>query len=394
MTSELNPPKRLLMGPGPSDVHPRVLRAMSTPLLGHLDPEFLKLMNETKDLLKIVYQTENKLTIPMSGTGSAGMETVFVNLVEPGDSVIIGVNGLFGQRMVDVAERCGATVVQVKAPWGEIIEPVAIDQALKENPGTKLVAIVHAETSTGVMQPLKEISNIVHQHNALFVCDMVTSIGGIPTEIDANQVDAAYSGTQKCLSAPPGLAPVTFGDRALEAMANRKTKVQSWYLDLSMIQNYWNDERFYHHTAPITMVYSLREALRIIMEEGLDNVFARHKKFGTALHAGLEAMGLELLVAKEHRLYQLTSVLIPEGVNDLEVRKQLLAKYGLEIGGGLGGLKGKVWRIGLMGYNATQTNVTQFLAALEDVLLEQSFQCEPGAGLRAANEAIKEQVSV
>jgi alanine-glyoxylate transaminase / serine-glyoxylate transaminase / serine-pyruvate transaminase len=394
MTYELNPSKRLLMGPGPSDVHPRVLRAMTTPLLGHLDPEFLKLMNETKDLLKIVFQTENRLTIPMSGTGSAGMETVFVNLVEPGDKVIVGVNGLFGQRMVDVAERSGANVVQVTAPWGEIIEPGAIAEALKENPGTKLVAIVHAETSTGVMQPLKEISKIVHDHDALFVCDMVTSIGGIPTQIDENDIDAAYSGTQKCLSAPPGLAPVTFNERALKAMANRKTKVQSWYLDLSMIQNYWNDERFYHHTAPITMVYALRESLRIILEEGLEHVFARHKTFGTALHTGLEAMGLHLLVKKEHRLYQLTSVLIPEGVNDLEVRKQLLAKYGLEIGGGLGELKGKVWRIGLMGYNATQTNVTQFLAALEDVLREQGFDCKPGAGLLAANDSIRGQVTI
>jgi alanine-glyoxylate transaminase/serine-glyoxylate transaminase/serine-pyruvate transaminase len=390
-TAELNPSKRLLMGPGPSDVHPRVLRAMATPLLGHLDPEFLKLMNETKELLKIVYQTDNKLTIPMSGTGSAGMETVFVNLVEDGDKVIIGVNGVFGQRMVDVAERCGATVIQVTAPWGEIIDPAAIEEALKANPKTKLVAVVHAETSTGVMQPLKELSDIVHNYNALFVCDMVTSLGGIPTEIDKIEVDAAYSGTQKCLSAPPGLAPVTFNDKALAVMANRKTKVQSWYLDLSMIQNYWNDERFYHHTAPITMIYSLREALRLIVEEGLENVFARHKKYGSALHVGLEAMGLKLLVKKEHRLYQLTSVFIPEGINDLEVRKRLLAKYGIEIGGGLGELKGKIWRIGLMGYNATQMNVTQFLAALEDVLIEQGYEFEPGAGLRAANLAIKEE---
>ena len=394
MTNELNPSKRLLMGPGPSDVHPRVLRAMTTPLLGHLDPEFLSLMNESKDLLKVVFQTENKLTIPMSGTGSAGMETVFVNLVEQGDTVIVGVNGLFGQRMVDVAERCGAKVIQVTAPWGEIIEPSSIEDALQENPGTKLVAVVHAETSTGVMQPLKELSDIVHRHNSLFVCDMVTAIGGIPTEIDKNEIDAAYSGTQKCLSAPPGLAPVTFNDRALEVMANRKTKVQSWYLDLSMIQNYWNDERFYHHTAPITNVYSLREALRVIVEEGLENVFARHKKYGIALHTGLEAMGLKLLVKKEHRLYQLTSVLIPDGVDDMAVRKQLLSKYGLEIGGGLGELKGKIWRVGLMGYNANQTNVTQFLAALEDVLRDQGYESEPGAGLRAANESVKEQVSV
>lgn len=390
MTKELNPPRRLLMGPGPSDVHPRVLRAMTTPLLGHLDPEFLALMNETKDLLKVVYQTDNKLTIPMSGTGSAGMETVFVNLVEKGDKVIVGVNGLFGERMVDVAERCGAIVIQVTAPWGEIIEPVSIENALRENPDTKIVAVVHAETSTGVMQPLKELSDIVHRFGALIVCDMVTAIGGIPTEIDKNEIDAAYSGTQKCLSAPPGLAPVTFNDRALGVISNRKTKVQSWYLDLSMVQNYWNDERFYHHTAPITNVYSLREALRVIVEEGLENVFARHKRYGLALHAGLEAMGLKLLVKKEHRLYQLTSVIIPEGVNDLEVRKQLLHKYGLEIGGGLGELKGKVWRIGLMGYNAQQANVTQFLAALEDVLQEQGFKLEPGIGLKVANETLSE----
>ncbi|MGO4886964.1 pyridoxal-phosphate-dependent aminotransferase family protein [Anaerobacillus sp. MEB173] len=385
MTAELNPPQRILMGPGPSDVAPSVLRAMAIPLLGHLDPAFLQIMNETMDLLRKVYQTDNKLTIAMSGTGSAGMETVFVNLVEPGDKVIIGVNGLFGTRMVDVAERCGATVIPITAPWGEIIPPKAVEEALRLHPETKLVGIVHAETSTGVRQPLDEISEIVHRTEALLICDMVTSIGGCPTEVDKHKIDAAYSGTQKCLSAPPGLAPVTMSEKALEVINQRKTKVQSWYLDLSMIQSYWSDERAYHHTAPISMVYSLREALRLIVKEGLENVFERHERYGTALHLGLEAMGLELLVAKEHRLHQLTSVRIPQGVDDAAVRKELLERYGLEIGGGLGDLKGQIWRIGLMGYNARQTNVTLFLAALEDVLRNQGYEMTAGAGVQAAN---------
>lgn len=390
MYKELNPPTRVLMGPGPSDVHPSVLRSMSIPLLGHLDPAFLEIMNETMDLLRQVYQTENKVTLAMSGTGSAGMETIFVNLVEPGDKVIVGVNGLFGQRMVDVATRCGAEVIQVDAPWGEIIPADKIEEALKRHDHVKLVAVVHSETSTGVRQPLKELSKLVHAHNSLFVCDMVTSIGGIPTNIDEYGIDAAYSGTQKCLSAPPGLAPVTLSSRAVEVLSNRKSKVQSWYLDLSMIQSYWSEERFYHHTAPITMVYSLREALRLIVNEGLENVFKRHALYGGALHAGLEAMELELLVNKEHRLHQLTAVCIPNGIDDLSVRKRLLQKYGLEIGGGLGVLKGKIWRIGLMGYNARQENVTFALAALEDVLREQGYHFISGAALEAANRYIRE----
>jgi len=390
MYKELNPPRRILMGPGPSDVHPAVLQSMATPLLGHLDPAFLEIMNETMDLLRQVYQTKNKVTLAMSGTGSAGMETLFVNLVEPGDKVMIGVNGLFGQRMVDVASRCGAEVIQVKAAWGDIIEPEKIEDALKTNENVKLVAVVHSETSTGVRQPLQELSEIVHRYNALFVCDMVTSIGGIPTKIDEYQIDAAYSGTQKCLSAPPGLAPVTLSSRAVEALSNRKDKVQSWYLDLSMIQSYWSEERFYHHTAPISMIYSLREALRLIVNEGLENVFKRHALYGGALHSGLEAMGLELLVKEEHRLHQLTSVRIPNSIQDADVRKRLLQKYGLEIGGGLGDLKGKIWRIGLMGYNARQENVTYALAAIEDVLREQGYHFILGAALEAANRFIRE----
>lgn len=372
MGSETN--ERVLMGPGPSDVHPNVLRAMAKPLLGHLDPAFLTVMNETMSLLRQVYQTKNELTLAMSGTGSAGMETVFVNLVEPGDKVVICVNGLFGQRMVDVASRCGATVIEVEAPWGEVIDIDKVKVTLQLHTDVSLVAVVHAETSTGVLQPLEQLSEIVHDYGALFVCDMVTSLGGVPTLIDERKIDAAYSGTQKCLSAPPGLAPVTFSEQAVQKMARRKSKVQSWYLDLSMIQNYWGEERSYHHTAPITMVYALHESLRLIIEEGVESVFWRHRMFGEALHNGLEEMGLQLLVHKDHRLPQLTSVRIPEGVDDANVRKQLLTKYGIEIGGGLGELKGKVWRIGLMGFNAKQRNVTLFLAALQEVLVAEGWK--------------------
>lgn len=390
MIKELHIPERILMGPGPSNVHPRVLQALSSPLLGHLDPAFLQIMNETMELLRKVYQTNNELTIPMSGTGSAGMETLFANLVEPNDTVIIGVNGLFGMRMVDVASRCGANVVQVHVPWGEMIQPEQIEQALKQHRNVKLVAVVHAETSTGVLQPLQEISKLAHEYDALFICDMVTSLGGSPTEIDKWEIDAAYSGTQKCLSTPPGLAPITLGERATNVLKERKTKVQSWYLDLTMIQNYWGDERSYHHTAPISMAYSLREGLRLIVEEGLQNVFHRHERYGKALHKGLEAMGLKLLVDEKYRLNQLTSVCIPDGVNDLEVRKQLLDQYGIEIGGGLGDLKGKIWRIGLMGYNAKQTNVALILSALEQVLVDQGMKLERGAAIEAANHSLKE----
>lgn len=384
MQKELTPPQRILMGPGPSDVHPRVLKAMATPLIGHLDPKFLEIMNDNMYLLRQVFETENKVTLAMSGTGSAGMETVFVNLVEPGDKVIIGVNGLFGQRMVDVAERCGAEVIEVSAGWGDIIEPEQIKQALATNPGVKIVALVHAETSTGVLQPLKENADIVHSYDALFVVDAVTSLGGIKVGIDENDVDACYSGTQKCLSVPPGLSPVTFNERALEAMKNRKNKVQSWYLDLSMIQNYWGQDRFYHHTAPITMVYALREGLRIVTEEGLENTFRKHWHLGQALQSGLEAMGLTLHVKEGQRLPQLTSIRVPEGIEEVSVRKQLLEQYNIEIGGGLGELKGKIWRVGLMGYSCQERNVILFLSALEQILLDRGLNIEKGAAVSAA----------
>jgi alanine-glyoxylate transaminase/serine-glyoxylate transaminase/serine-pyruvate transaminase len=389
MFKELNPPSRVLMGPGPSDVHPRVLKAMATPLVGHLDPSFLQIMNETMELMRTVFETKNELTLAMSGTGSSGMETVFVNLIEPGDKVIIGINGLFGERMVDVAERCGAEVIRVEAPWGEIIKPEQIEQALKNHANVKAVAVVHAETSTGALQPLSEISQLAHAHDALLIVDAVTSLGGVKVGIDENEVDACYSGTQKCLSAPPGLSPVTFSKRAGEAMARRTSKVQSWYLDLSMIQNYWGQERFYHHTAPISMNYALREALRLVVEEGLTETWDRHWKLGRALQSGLEAMGLTLHVVADHRLPQLTSVCIPDGVEDMIVRKQLLEQFGIEIGGGLGALKGKVWRVGLMGYSCQPRNVLLFLAALEQVLLEQGVKVREGEGRTAAVEAMQ-----
>lgn len=365
---ELLPPSRLLMGPGPSEVHPHVLKTMSTPLVGHLDPHFLELMNDVMNLLRKVFETDNQLTVAMPGTGSAGMETVFVNLLEPGDKVLVGVNGLFGQRMVDVAERCGAEVITVEAGWGDIIAADKMEQALAQHTDVKLVAIVHAETSTGVLQPLAEISDIVHQHDALFVVDAVTSLGGVEVGIDKHNIDACYSGTQKCISAPPGLAPVTFSQKAADVIAQRKTKVQSWYLDLSMIQNYWGSDRFYHHTAPITMNYAIREALRLIVEEGLENVQERHWNLGRKLQRGLEELGLSLHVEEKYRLPQLTSVHIPEGVDDLSVRKELLQTYGIEIGGGLGELKGKIWRVGLMGHTAQESNVTLFLSALKNIL--------------------------
>ncbi|CEH30450.1 alanine--glyoxylate aminotransferase [Aneurinibacillus migulanus] len=389
MFKELNPPSRVLMGPGPSDVHPRVLKAMATPLIGHLDPSFLQIMNETMELMRTVFETKNELTLAMSGTGSSGMETVFVNLLEPGDKVVIGVNGLFGERMVDVAERCGAEVIRIEASWGDIIRPEQVEEVLQEHAGVKAVAVVHAETSTGALQPLSEISQLVHEHEALLIVDAVTSLGGVKVGIDENEVDACYSGTQKCISAPPGLSPVTFSKRAAEAMAKRKSKVQSWYLDLSMIQNYWGQERFYHHTAPISMNYALREALRIVMEEGLENTWERHWKLGRALQSGLEGMGLSLHVAESIRLPQLTSVYIPDGVEDTLVRKQLLEQYGIEIGGGLGALKGKVWRVGLMGFSCQPRNVLLFLAALEEVLAQQGAHVRSGEGRTIAAEIIQ-----
>lgn len=367
-TGERNPVQKILMGPGPSTVSPRVLRALAEPTLGHLDPDFLKIMNEVMEMLRYVFNTRNQLTMPMSGTGSSGMETTFVNILEPGDKVVIAVKGVFGMRMVDMAQRCGAEVIQITAPWGKPVQPDDLRKALATSKGVKVFAVVHAETSTGVLQPLKELSDICSEHDVLFLVDTVTSLGGVPVDIDDNKIALAFSGTQKCLSCPPGLAPITFGEKAYHVLQNRKTRVQSWYLDLTMITKYWGKERVYHHTAPVNMIYALHESLRVVAEEGRENRFARHRKNSEALSAGLEAMGLKLVVDKEYRLPSLTTVYSPEGIDEAEVRKQLLHQYHIEIGGGLGDFRGKAWRVGLMGYASTQANVILFLTALGNIL--------------------------
>ncbi len=379
----LNPSQRLLLGPGPSEVHPRVLGALGLPLLGHLDPEFVALMDETQNLLRYVFQTENRLTMAVSGTGSAGMEAVVVNLIEPGDKMLVCVNGVFGARMVDVAERAGAKVSAIERPYGEVFDPEEVKAAIKKV-GPKVVGIVHAETSTGAWQPVDEIAKIAHDAGALIAIDTVTSLGGVPVRIDAWDIDAVYSGTQKCLSCPPGLAPVSFGPRAAEVIQNRKSKIQSWYLDMSMIQRYWGSDRFYHHTAPISMNYALREALALVVEEGLDARFARHQLNADALKAGLAAMGVGVVTVEGHQLPQLTCCRIPDGIDDMAVRKRLLAGWGIEIGGGLGSLKGKAWRIGLMGHGSRRANVTLFLAALDTCLRDLGHKFESGAALAAA----------
>jgi alanine-glyoxylate transaminase/serine-glyoxylate transaminase/serine-pyruvate transaminase len=375
-----------LLGPGPSDVHPRVLTAMATPLLGHLDPQFLAIMNETQDMLRSAFQTKNTLTFPVSGTGSAGMETCVVNLIEPGDRMIVCVNGVFGQRMVDVAQRAGAVVTPLERPWGEVFDLDQVRSALqKVRP--KVLGIVHAETSTGAWQPAAELGKLCHEFDALLLLDTVTSLAGVPVAVDDWGVDAVYSGTQKCLSCPPGLAPVSFSSRAVDAIHRRKTKVQSWYLDMTMVERYWNEERFYHHTAPITMIYALREALRLVLEEGLVARWARHKKNHEALKAGLAALGIGYAAAPGCQLPMLNAVRIPEGGNDLATRQALLAEFGIEIGGGLGDFKGKVWRIGLMGHNSRPNTVLLFLAALEKCLLSQRVLKTAGAGVAAAESA-------
>lgn len=382
---DLNPGKRILMGPGPSSVHPRVLKAMATPLVGHLDPDFLTVMNETKIMLQEVFQTENEFTIPLSGTGSAGMEACLVNLLEPGDKAIVCVSGLFSERMVEIVKRCQAEPIIVASEWGTIIEPEQVEKALKEAGKVKLIAVVHAETSTGACQPLEEISVLAKKANSLFLVDTVTSLGGIPLKVDEWQIDATYSGTQKCLSCPPGLSPVSFNENAFSVINNRKHKIQSWYLDVQLLRNYWGKERFYHHTAPISMIYALRESLRLVLEEGLENCFFRHRLHSKALVAGLEAMGLNMVVPVSYRLPELNAVYVPEEINDTTVRSALLNEYDIEIGGGLGKFKGKVWRIGLMGYTCKKENVILFLSALECILRSLGFKINESGIIAAAD---------
>ncbi|HJW90840.1 MAG TPA: alanine--glyoxylate aminotransferase family protein [Anaerolineales bacterium] len=366
--TDLNPSPRTLLGPGPSMVSPRVLRSLATPLVGHLDPEFLKLMEEVQHMLRFVFQTQNELTVPISGTGSAGMEAALCNFIEPGDRVLVAVKGYFGERLFEIAGRYGAQVDRLERPWGQVFDPEEIEAALGRA-SYKLLAIVHAETSTGARQPgIAEIAKAAHRHGALLVLDTVTSLGGLPVQIDAWDVDVAYSATQKCLSAPPGLAPLTVSAHARDVLRGRRTPVANWYLDLSKLEQYWGKERTYHHTAPISMNYALREALRMVVEEGLEARFERHRQNARLLWEGLQALDLRLLVPEEYRLPTLTTPLVPAGVDESLIRRRLLDEYNIEVAGGFGQLKGQVWRIGLMGFSSRKENVALLLAAMQDLL--------------------------
>jgi len=370
MHKTFNPTVRTLMGPGPSDVNPRILGAMSKPTIGHLDPEFIRLMDEIKEMLQAAFQTRNELTIPVSAPGSAGMETCFVNLIEAGDKVIVCQNGVFGGRMADNVRRFGGEVVLVEDEWGRAIDPQKLEDALKQHPDAKIVAFVHAETSTGAQSDAETLCHLAQKHDCLTIVDCVTSLGGTEVSLDAWGADASYSGTQKCLSCAPGLSPISLSERAVTAIKNRTTPVSSWFLDLNLVMGYWGQgqKRAYHHTAPVNALYGLHEALLILEEEGLQASWDRHLANHNALRAGLEAMGLSFIVPEHERLPQLNAVTIPEGVDEAQVRQQLLQQYNLEIGAGLGSLAGKVWRIGLMGYASNPRNVMLCVNALEAVL--------------------------
>jgi alanine-glyoxylate transaminase/serine-glyoxylate transaminase/serine-pyruvate transaminase len=385
-----NPPVRTLMGPGPSDVPPRVLEALSRPTIGHLDPAFITMMDELKELMQYAFQTDNALTMPVSAPGSAGMETCFVNLVEPGDKVIVCQNGVFGGRMKENVERCGGIAVMVEDPWGVAINADKLEETLSVHTDAKIVAMVHAETSTGVQSDVAKLVKLAHTYDCLTIVDAVTSLGGTPVKVDEWEIDAIYSGSQKCLSCTPGLSPVSFNERALEKVRNRKSKVQSWFMDLNLVMGYWGEgaKRAYHHTAPINALYSLHEALLILREEGLDGAWDRHYKNHRALRAGLEAMGLLLVVNKPDRLPQLNAVTIPEGVDDAKVRARLLNEYNLEIGAGLGALAGKVWRIGLMGHSSRAENILLCIGALESVLWDMGADIKLGDALPAMQKAL------
>ncbi|WP_024851959.1 pyridoxal-phosphate-dependent aminotransferase family protein [Hydrogenovibrio kuenenii] len=365
-----NPPVRTLMGPGPSDVHPRILSAMARPTIGHLDPAFVGMMDEVKAMLKYAFQTENEMTMPVSAPGSAGMETCFANLVEPGDKVVVCINGVFGMRMKENVERAGGICVEVNDDWGKAVSAEKVDETLAANPDAKILAFVHAETSTGACSDAKTLCEIARKHDCLSIVDAVTSLGGVELRVDEWGIDAIYSGTQKCLSCTPGLSPVSFSEKALDKVRNRKTKVQSWFLDLNLVMGYWGQgtKRAYHHTAPINALYALHESLLMLQEEGLENAWARHKAMHDKLKVGLEEMGIGFVVDESVRLPQLNSVWIPEGVDDAAVRSELLNTYNLEIGAGLGDFAGKVWRIGLMGFSAKEENVLFCVSALKKVL--------------------------
>jgi alanine-glyoxylate transaminase/serine-glyoxylate transaminase/serine-pyruvate transaminase len=365
---ELNPPARLLLGPGPSPVHPRVMRALAAPVLGHLDPALVRLLDETRDLLRQAFRTSNELALAVSGTGMSGMEAVLGSLLEPGDRLVVCAAGFFGQRLAELAGRMGVEVVKVEKEWGEVFTPEEVDAAAARA-RAKAVAIVHAETSTGALQPMEGLGDAVHRHDALLIVDCVTSLGGAPVLVDEWGVDAAYSGSQKCLGCPPGMAPVTLGPRARQAMESRSLPAHGWYLDLGLLERYWGGDHAYHHTISSTLVYALREALRAALEEGLEARWQRHLDNAEMLWDGLEALGLVLHVPHaERRIPSLTTVRVPEGVDEVAVRGRLRDEYGIEIGAGLGPLKGKVWRIGLMGHGSQKANVILLLAALVDLL--------------------------
>ena len=379
-----NPPTRILMGPGPSGAHPRVLKAMTAPILGHLDPEFLKIMDECNDMLRTVMGTSNRITLATPGTGTSGMEAAVMNLVQPGEKVVVGICGYFGERIAVMAERAGGVVTRVQAPWGSPTDLAGVQAAVKAAGNVKLIGIVHAETSTGVQTPVEPFVKLAKESGALLLVDCVTSLGGVPVTVDAWGADAVYSGTQKCLSAPPGMAPLTMSPAAWDAIKAREVPCNSWYLDLSLLEAYWDERRAYHHTAPISMVYALHEALALVLDEGLEARWARHEKNGRALQAGLEAMGLVLHADAGYRLPVLTTVRIPEGVNDAEVRGALLHRHGIEFGGGLGDLRAKVWRIGLMGESSNPGNVLLALRSLGNILREQGFKADVRAAVDTA----------
>jgi len=384
--SSFHPPVRTLMGPGPSDVNPRVLEAMSRPTIGHLDPAFVMMMEETKELLQYAFQTENKLTMPVSAPGSAGMEMCFVNLVEPGETVIVCQNGVFGMRMKENVERCGATPVMIEEDWGKPVSPARLEETLQAHPEASVVAFVHAETSTGAISDAETLVKLAHQYDCLAIVDAVTSLAGSPLKVDEWEIDAIYSGSQKCVSCTPGISPVSFSERAIHKIQNRKTKVQSWFLDLNLVMGYWgsNAQRSYHHTAPINSLYGFHEALVILQEEGLEKSWTRHAHNHAALKAGVEAMGLSFFVDEAYRLPQLNAVTIPEGVDEAALRSTLLNSYNLEIGAGLGPMAGKIWRIGLMGFASNETNVLNCLGALEAVLSDMGADIQSSKAVSAA----------
>lgn len=388
MTQSFFPPQRTLMGPGPSDVAPRVLASLARPTIGHLDPLFVALMDEIKELLQYAFQTSNELTLPISAPGSAGMEACFVNLLSPGDTAIVCQNGVFGGRMRENVERCGATAIMVEDDWGKPVDPQKVEAALKKHPEASVLAFVHAETSTGTRSDGATLCKLGHAHDTLVIMDTVTSLGGIELKVDDWGADAVYSGSQKCLSCVPGISPVTFSPRAVERIQARSHKVQSWFLDMQLVMGYWggDSKRAYHHTAPVNALYALHETLVILKEEGLENAISRHSKNHRALVAGLEAMGLKMAVDEAWRLPQLNSVCIPEGVNDAQVRSRLLRDFDLEIGAGLGALAGKTWRIGLMGHASRERNVILCLNALETALKAEKFTLESGAAVQAATD--------